>query len=132
MAFLFRRKPEDRRTSVRAGEPRLTAFYWTGGVCEPLRVRDISEAGAYIEWAQADWGVGTVMHLVLESNAVDQPPPKATFGLWARIIHADAQGMGMEFLPMDRDGVMAFREFLEVVLGTHENSQEPKSSGGWL
>jgi Tfp pilus assembly protein PilZ len=108
--------PKDRRKAARVPEFAVRATYWTGGVCRPLRVRDISESGAYIE-TEPDWCVGTLIHLVLECEAPDRSSPKATFWLWARIVHADSGGMGVQFMKMERERKRQFQRFLETAMG---------------
>jgi hypothetical protein len=117
VAFLRRNKPKDRRRTARAARPGLTAVYWTGGVSQPLRVRDISQGGAYIE-TEAEWCAGTLIHLVLDYGGSGQSPPKAAIGLWARVVRVDAHGMGMQFAQMDRAEEQRFRQFLETSIGS--------------
>ena len=89
-SWIKRGKPQERRREARVDGPSLAAFYWTGGISNPCRVCNISRKGAYIETDQ-NWYVGTILHLVLESNALSQPSPETnpTFGLWARIVHTE-------------------------------------------
>jgi len=106
-------------------------------------VANICPKGAYIETDQ-EWYTGTVLHLVLEPQSPAGPddaqlrgymsehygtesggglaptsPTEAnrTFGLWARIVHTDSRGMGMEFVMMDREEELAFNLFLDTALG---------------
>jgi hypothetical protein len=135
--------PKERRRSVRVDGPELAAFYWTGGISTPCRVCNICRKGAYIETDQ-DWYAGTVLHLVLEPRVPagveeagvhghllehysgetaggftpSQPAAEVsrTFGLWARIVHTDSRGMGMEFIMRDRDEERIFNLFLETAI----------------
>jgi hypothetical protein len=145
MFFRGRRgEPKDRRRTARVEQPALAAFYWTGGVSTPCRVCNICRKGAYIESDQ-EWFTGTVVHLVLEPRvpagpgdatvrgyllehygteigggfATPTPSSEAhrTFGLWARIVHTDSRGMGMEFVMTDREEELAFNLFLDAALG---------------
>lgn len=129
--FLRRKRdgPKDRRRAVRVAEPALAAFYWTGGVSNPCCVRDISREGAYIETTK-EWCSGTVLQLILESKRPQEPPAGTAkrFGLWARVAHADAHGMGMEFILADREGAGQFSRFLEMTMGL---TLPPKSTG-WV
>src|ERR1035438_9568919 len=110
-----RGEPKDRRRVARAAADALRAFYWTGGVSHPCRVRNINRRGVYIETDQ-HWCVGTVLHLSLERDPLGQPPAGATeaFGLWARVVHADSSGMGMEFVRSAPEEEREFHRFLET------------------
>jgi hypothetical protein len=112
--MFFRSKggaPKERRRTARVEGPALAAFYWTGGVSTACRVRNVCRHGAYIETNQ-EWYAGTVLHVVLEPHA----EANKAFGLWARVVHTGAHGMGMEFKLMDRDEELAFNLFLDMAL----------------
>jgi len=115
--MFLRGKRKERRRAARVAGPALAAFYWTGGVSHPRRIRNISRNGAYIE-TETDWYVGTVLHIVLERPASCQPSPEATkpFGLWARVIHTDSCGMGIEFIMKEREEKREFNRFLETTI----------------
>jgi hypothetical protein len=106
------RSRKDRRRAARIGGPALTAFYWTGGVPEPVRVRDISGRGAFIE-TKTDWCAGTLIHVVLEHEG-SESSPKVSFARWARIVRNVDGGKGMQFLELSRVEEMEFQRFLKV------------------
>jgi hypothetical protein len=85
--------------------------------------------GAYIETAQ-EWCAGTVLQVVLESNQPQELSAEAPkrCGVWARVAHADAGGMGMEFILADRESAGQFSRFLEMTMGL---TLPPKSTG-WV
>jgi len=96
--------PKDRRRAARAGGDGLRAFYWTGGVSHPSRVRNISRNGAYVE-TQSAWGVGTVLYLVLDQRESGQPPAgeAGALGLWSRVVRTEPSGMAVEFVNAGRE-----------------------------
>ena len=112
-----RSERKNRRRAARVEKPVLTAFYWTGGVSNPCRVRDISRRGIYIE-AEKEWFVGTLLQLVLQRPPSTEPSPEParSFALWARIVRADPCGMGMEFIMRDASEGSEFKQFLETAI----------------
>jgi hypothetical protein len=85
--------------------------------------------GAYVETAE-EWCAGTVLQLLLESNQPEELSTGARkrFGLWARVAHADARGMGMEFTLADWESAGQFSRFLEATIGLNL----PPKSTGWV
>ena len=125
MRISFRRKSKDLRQAVRTLRPAITALYWTGGVCRPLRLRDVSASGAYIK-TNIDWCVGSVVHLVLlgaGSGKARDRSTRPTFALWARIVHTDSRGMGVQFLMRDSKEEKQVRRFLETIPATSGNGR---------
>ena len=128
-----RGKPKERRASGRVATPHIHAFYWTGGRSKPLPLRNISENGAFVETA-AEWCCGTIVHLVLEStdSTTEAPSEHLSIGLWGQVIHIASDGIGLQFIVMDRQEEKNFRRFLKYSLGGSAPVRKSRAWGGWL
>lgn len=115
MDFLPRGKSKDRKRAVQLGDASaLTVSYWNGGVSRPRTVRSISGTGAYIE-AEPEWPAGAIVHMAFEYAGPDRSLPKMAFGVWARIIRAESDGIEIEFMMRDSGELKQFRKVLRAI-----------------
>jgi hypothetical protein len=105
---------KDRRLDRRIEQPAVTAFYWTGGVPRPYRVRNIGVGGAYIE-TEDPWDMGSLVHVVLEYGGASKiPAPNGqSLGLWVEIARVEPGGMGVEFVLASQEQTAKLQKFLE-------------------
>jgi PilZ domain len=104
------RLPED-------AERLLAAYYWDGAVPVPHKVRNVSAHGAYILTSQK-WYPGTVVDLSLEYNtqpAGTNPVSKLSIAVRSRIISHGPDGMGVEFVCVNRQEREKLVEFLDDI-----------------
>ncbi|HWQ53139.1 MAG TPA: TadE/TadG family type IV pilus assembly protein [Bryobacteraceae bacterium] len=122
-------KPMERRAgSRRAGSP-LTAAYWNGAAPAPRSVRNIDPNGAFIESAEP-WRPGTMIHMALEPQREgDGTEEVPTFGLWARIVRSQPDGMAVQFVFENRSEHRQFLAFL-AALGVEGGVMKRRKAGG--
>jgi hypothetical protein len=106
-------KPMERRAGRRKAGAPLTAAYWTGAAPAPRKVRDIDANGAFIESAEP-WRPGTMLYIALEPEPDGQANAGhlSKFGLWARIVRSEADGMAVQFVFEGRAERKRFLNFL--------------------
>ena len=129
LSFLQRGKPKNLRSEVRVSGSALTAFCWTGAAPQPLRLRDISGAGAFLE-TDFEWYVGTAFQIVLVLNWAPRASSQTSCGLWSRVVRSDSHGMGVEFIFADREEWLRFHQFLRQVAADGANGPGEKAMGG--
>ena len=111
------RQMTDRRSAPRMSDPALLVFYWNGAEPTPYRLRDISRTGTYM-YTEDRWYLGTILQVTIQ---VDSPEAKASnvdasrtnsVTLWSKIVRSGEDGVGMEFLLLQRKRRENFLTFL--------------------
>jgi hypothetical protein len=105
----------ERRETPRRLVENLTAHYWEGTGAAGHTVRDISASGAFI-FADFKWMPGTTltMTLHLQGDVVGSGSPGATV-VRARVVREAPNGMGVQFLCVDKAERRSLEDFLQSV-----------------
>jgi hypothetical protein len=118
----------DRRRAQRLAHPAILAFYSAGTEPAPHRIRDVSRTGAYMYTVER-WYPGTLLQVTLdidpgevevESSAKDV----SSITLWSRIVRHGDDGVGMEFVLVQKKRRDSMHKFLAGVKSrSYETSQ---------
>lgn len=95
---LFSKKPSDPRKVGREAFPGLVAYFFTGGVPAPHRIRDVSGTGLYVFTAER-WYLGTIIRVTLTDR--HQPTHERSITVDARVVRWGNDGVGLQFLLYD-------------------------------
>ncbi len=127
-----RGQPKERRRAKRIVNPPIQAYYWTGGRSRPLPLLNVSETGAFVQ-SDTEWCPGTIAHFVLECNdsELQAQPENLALSVWAQIVHITPEGMGLQFIIMDRQEEKKFQKFMDLSLGGALKKKKSAWSGLW-
>jgi len=113
-----RMKPRiDRREAPRKIVADVTAHYWEGTWAAGHAVRDISASGAFI-FADFKWMPGTILTTTLhvDSQVIGSGPPASTV-VRARVVRRTPDGVGVQFLCIDKAERKSLADFLNGIPG---------------
>jgi hypothetical protein len=110
----------DRRRAQRLVRPAILAFYSAGTEPVPHRVRDVSRTGAYM-YTEERWYLGTLLQITLDIDPgaiEDKSLPKGmpSITLWSRIVRHGEDGVGLEFVLVQRKRRDSMHKFLTEVM----------------
>jgi hypothetical protein len=79
-------------------------------------LRDISASGAFL-LTEDGWLPGTLLYVVLQSHDVGGGvASEKHFGVWAKVVRRDPQGLGLQFLFADKSQQLALQQFIASIV----------------
>ena len=89
--------PPDLRKAPREPAPGLAVYFWTGGVPQAHRIRDISANGLYVVTAER-WYPGTQVRMTLTKTDGDEEPAERSITVEAKAVRWGNDGVGLQFV----------------------------------
>ena len=89
--------PTNRRRAPRRQQPGLVAYYWSGGPPQPQEIANISQSGFYL-FTKDRWIPETMLRMTIQRQNIEEGNPRHAIVVLAKVIRADADGVGYEFV----------------------------------